>query len=178
MQPTRAQAEELRTLSTKLFGASSRWQKLLRDTPILAGNEEYGKKTKEYKAALAEHLANSPGEMFQPPKRSIYREPTIDELLNSLRLFSDRMDYQSTQPEVVAEKAAAEFVAKKLSVPILLDVSEQEQEEFDRVVSEIGGEQSEWIKKMMTQNVQQAFHEGMVRVPGLPFARAVLAKAA
>lgn len=178
MHPTKAQRDELQALSVKLFGASSRWQKLQRDTPVFSGYEPYGKSTKQYQEALRQHRADvASGEAlseFQPPMRAVYRSPTIEEVLTSLRYFSDKFDYERGHPEEVATKAAKEFVAKKLSVAIVLEVPEQEKEEFEKLVEEIGGDEANWIRHMLAQNVAQANQVGMVRVNGLLFAKNIL----
>lgn len=64
MQPTRPQTEELKDLSQKLYGASSRWQKLQERTPVFDGVDE--------------------------KKNPVFRRPTIEELLDGLRILAKR----------------------------------------------------------------------------------------
>ncbi len=178
--PTRAQRDQLAALSIKLTGVSSKWQKMLKETKIFVKYEEYGKSTREYKKAVQDHkalIASGENLEFQAPKRAIYRSPSYEELINSLIYFSDLEDYKKASPEDLAKKSAAEFLNKKLSVALALDVKNDEKVEFDELLKSVNAEFHEWIGKMvMAPAVQSQQSVAMVRVNGINFLKNIIEK--
>lgn len=174
MNIPRKTRDRLNALSLKVYGVSSRWQKILERQKIYEGHK-VDKKATEKAQLSAQKMLNigidneEVREMLEAEvKIPVYRSLSIPEVLEAMESMSDSIDY-STLPEAqVLEKAVDQFMLKKLRYEIALEVPADKMETVNGYLVELPHETSEQLKKVISEKVE---NKSAIRLDGLEFVR-------
>lgn len=149
--PTAKQRMRLQELSLRLFGTSSKWQKIMRDTRIPH-------------AELDREATTDPND----PKFKIgYRQPSIDETLMALEDNLVASDLSKLPQDVLITTLAKQFMDSELRVRLAIQIPAKELAESEDLFALLDAPVAERVKGLVIDD--KTHPQGAFVVRGIDF---------
>ncbi len=156
VMPTAKQRMRLQELSMTLFKASSKWQKIMRDTKIPS-------------AELDRKATIDPND---PKFKMVYRSPTIEETLAALEDNLIAFNISKLPKAEQMETLARQFVDSTLQVRLLIQIDDKDLEESEQLFALLDKETADRVKALVVPGNSR--HDNAFVVRGVDFLTEVI----